>query len=492
MKTMAIVARQLVRHRDHTPGPAEHRRSEAARQGRWSHPTYAARLAMPSPTSSWSTRCGTPRMRSSESASAGRRRPTARSCSSRCAWRTTPSPRRSMPGWMPASRRPPTSRASERSSTRSWSATSSARCLVPCATGPLELADDDLTAREREILRLVSDGLTNGQIARELWVTEQTVKFHLSNVYRKLGVSNRTQASRYAHMNGLMRRAGTTAGRRPRSPTGARAAGQAHTADAPAPPDLRVGTSAITGLGERDSRGLARPRPPGGTAGRRRPARHRSTELTRTFGSSTCAGRHLADGRVGRGTRAARAERGGQDRDAEDAHRAARPHLGHGARDGGRRRRSAALDQHADRLRASGRPHLLPAAVGAGEPRLLRAATRNAGPPARAGRRCGARAGRPRVAGGHPGRAPTRMACRSGCRWPGAAHQPLGSARGRGHARPRPPRGGGRQGAGRRARARRRRGALDHPAIWTRSAASPTGSRCCGKDGAVRRDRSTN
>ena len=50
--------------------------------------------------------------------------------------------------------------------------------------------------------------MTNGQIARELWVTEQTVKFHLSNVYRKLGVSNRTQASRYAHMNGLMRRPG--------------------------------------------------------------------------------------------------------------------------------------------------------------------------------------------------------------------------------------------------------------------------------------------
>jgi hypothetical protein len=34
-------------------------------------------------------------------------------------------------------------------------------------------------------------------------VTEQTVKFHLSNVYRKLGVANRTEASHYAHMNGL-------------------------------------------------------------------------------------------------------------------------------------------------------------------------------------------------------------------------------------------------------------------------------------------------
>jgi DNA-binding CsgD family transcriptional regulator len=37
-----------------------------------------------------------------------------------------------------------------------------------------------------------------------LWVTEQTVKFHLSNVYRKLGVSNRTEASRWAQLNGLL------------------------------------------------------------------------------------------------------------------------------------------------------------------------------------------------------------------------------------------------------------------------------------------------
>ena len=37
-----------------------------------------------------------------------------------------------------------------------------------------------------------------------LWVTEQTVKFHLSNTYRKLGVSNRTEASRWAQVNGLL------------------------------------------------------------------------------------------------------------------------------------------------------------------------------------------------------------------------------------------------------------------------------------------------
>ena len=58
---------------------------------------------------------------------------------------------------------------------------------------------EDLTAREREILTLVAEGLTNATIGKQLWVTEQTVKFHLSNIYRKLGVSNRTEASRFVH-----------------------------------------------------------------------------------------------------------------------------------------------------------------------------------------------------------------------------------------------------------------------------------------------------
>ena len=64
--------------------------------------------------------------------------------------------------------------------------------------------DPGLTSRELEILRLVASGCTNGDVARTLWVTEQTVKFHLRNVYRKLGLANRTQASRYAHVHGLV------------------------------------------------------------------------------------------------------------------------------------------------------------------------------------------------------------------------------------------------------------------------------------------------
>lgn len=61
-----------------------------------------------------------------------------------------------------------------------------------------------LTPREREILSLVAEGAANSHIARSLWVTEQTVKFHLSNVYRKLDVANRTEAARWAQLNGLL------------------------------------------------------------------------------------------------------------------------------------------------------------------------------------------------------------------------------------------------------------------------------------------------
>lgn len=69
-----------------------------------------------------------------------------------------------------------------------------------------EAADEaGLTRREREVLQLVANGSTNGEVAGTLWVTEQTVKFHLANIFRKLDVTNRTQASRWAHANGLLR-----------------------------------------------------------------------------------------------------------------------------------------------------------------------------------------------------------------------------------------------------------------------------------------------
>ena len=64
--------------------------------------------------------------------------------------------------------------------------------------------DPGLTRREIEILQLVAEGYSNAQLAKMLWVTEQTVKFHLSNIYRKLGVANRTEASRWAQVHGLL------------------------------------------------------------------------------------------------------------------------------------------------------------------------------------------------------------------------------------------------------------------------------------------------
>jgi DNA-binding NarL/FixJ family response regulator len=53
------------------------------------------------------------------------------------------------------------------------------------------------------VLQLAAEGNTNVEMASMLWVTEQTIKFHLSNLYRKLNVSNRTEAARWARDNGV-------------------------------------------------------------------------------------------------------------------------------------------------------------------------------------------------------------------------------------------------------------------------------------------------
>src|SRR5919198_1818315 len=78
--------------------------------------------------------------------------------------------------------------------------------VPPGVPEPGPQADDapGLTRREVEILQLVAEGHSNAELARMLWVTEQTVKFHLSNIYRKLNVSNRTEASRWAQRQGLL------------------------------------------------------------------------------------------------------------------------------------------------------------------------------------------------------------------------------------------------------------------------------------------------
>lgn len=61
-----------------------------------------------------------------------------------------------------------------------------------------------LTERETAILKAVARGLTNQAIGREFWVSEQTVKFHLRNIFRKLEVHSRTEAARYAFEHGLV------------------------------------------------------------------------------------------------------------------------------------------------------------------------------------------------------------------------------------------------------------------------------------------------
>jgi NarL family two-component system response regulator LiaR len=75
------------------------------------------------------------------------------------------------------------------------------------------LADDNsasaakaagLTSRELAILTALAQGKSNAAIAKELWVAPQTVKFHLTNIYRKLNVANRTEAARYAYQQGLV------------------------------------------------------------------------------------------------------------------------------------------------------------------------------------------------------------------------------------------------------------------------------------------------
>jgi NarL family two-component system response regulator LiaR len=69
---------------------------------------------------------------------------------------------------------------------------------------PQESSIEGLTAREREVIRLVALGRSNREIAQDLFISEKTVKTHISNLMGKLNLEHRTQLAIYALKNKLM------------------------------------------------------------------------------------------------------------------------------------------------------------------------------------------------------------------------------------------------------------------------------------------------
>lgn len=82
-----------------------------------------------------------------------------------------------------------------------------ARKLIRELRQPSDLppAEEPLTEREVDVLKLVARGLTNQEIAQKLFVSERTVRTHVSNILGKLHLANRTQAALYALREGLAR-----------------------------------------------------------------------------------------------------------------------------------------------------------------------------------------------------------------------------------------------------------------------------------------------
>ena len=74
----------------------------------------------------------------------------------------------------------------------------------PAAPSPATSLPDELTPRELEVLRLITDGLRNREIAERLVISEKTVGNHISNIFAKLQVTDRSQAIVRALRDGLV------------------------------------------------------------------------------------------------------------------------------------------------------------------------------------------------------------------------------------------------------------------------------------------------
>ncbi|WP_307863998.1 response regulator transcription factor [Kribbella aluminosa] len=76
--------------------------------------------------------------------------------------------------------------------------------MIAGLTPSSDPGNDGLTARETEVLRLIARGLSNPEIAGQLFISEATVKTHINNTFAKIGARHRAEAVRYAFRKGIV------------------------------------------------------------------------------------------------------------------------------------------------------------------------------------------------------------------------------------------------------------------------------------------------